>query len=97
MMNGVAAGIAILRDISRGSDIERKAQAALMTFAARLHAHLHDALAHGGLVAECSDVTDGINHLDQGRLYGIIKINLVNGAVRVAALIANVIDECSSA
>ena len=49
-------------NVRRRFDLERETQAALLTVAAGLQAHLHDTLAHRGLVAERRRVPDGINH-----------------------------------
>ena len=61
VMHDVAGEIAILRDIGGRIDVEVEAEAALVGFAARLHAYFHDALAHRGLVAEGGRVSDGID------------------------------------
>ena len=61
MMHDVACRIAVLRDVGRRVQVKREAEAALMPLAARLHAHLHDTLAHRGLVSEGGDVPDRID------------------------------------
>ena len=64
MMDGVAHEIAVLHDVGGGGDFEFEGEAVLRAVTARLEADLHDALADGGLVGECSGVEDGVDHVD---------------------------------
>jgi hypothetical protein len=61
MVDDVAEEIAILHDGGGRAHVEREAKTALAFVAARLHADFHHAFADGGLVAELSDVADGID------------------------------------
>jgi hypothetical protein len=62
MVNYVSQEVVVLHDQRVGLDTQVEAQAALVPFAARLHAELHDALAHRRLIAKARNVTDGIDH-----------------------------------
>ena len=62
VMHRVSHEIAVLHDVRRGIDVEREAETALFSVAARLQAHFHHAFAHRGFVAECRGVADGIDH-----------------------------------
>src|SRR5258708_30252051 len=61
-MYRVAGEVAVLRNVGRGLHIEMEAEAALVRFAPRLHAHFHYALAYRGLVAESCRVSNRVNH-----------------------------------
>jgi hypothetical protein len=61
VMRRVPGEIAILRDIGGRVHVEMEAEAALVRFAQRMHAHFHDALADRGLVAESRDVPHRID------------------------------------
>ena len=62
VMHGVAQKIPVKHDIGLGSNFQGKREAALASFAARLHVHFHHQLVDLGLVAEISDVANGVSH-----------------------------------
>jgi len=61
VVHDVTSEITVLHDVRRRVHIEMEAEAALHSLAARLHAHLHHALADRGLVMECGGMTDRVN------------------------------------
>jgi hypothetical protein len=58
MMHRISHEIAILHDVGGRIHIQLKLQAPLLRVTPGLHAHFHDALADGGIVAERGRVPD---------------------------------------
>ncbi len=89
MMDAVAEIIAILIDQRTRIDGELEGETALGAFRARVHAHLHQAFADGGIVAKLGQMADGIEHICLGSQRGFDRIGdvgLIQRSVGLRAL-----------
>ncbi len=62
VMHVIREMVAIAEDAAAGADGEVKGQAALLHIGARVHARLHDAFAHRGLVEKLRQMADRVIH-----------------------------------